>query len=57
MKLTYTNADLLLSKIMELKDYLDNEKPNVMWIAETKLSDNVKCMTGKLLVIMGLGLH
>ena len=42
LRITYTNIDGLLSKQLELRDYLCRIKPDVMCITETKLADIIE---------------
>ncbi len=37
LKIMYTNVDSLVSSLLELKDYLRNNKPDVVCLTETKL--------------------
>ena len=38
IKVAYTNVDDLISSMLEMQDYLNTEKPDIMAITETKLS-------------------
>ncbi len=38
----YTNVDGLVSSLLELKDYLKNNKPDVICLTETKLKEEIK---------------
>ena len=40
IKVTYTNIDGLVSGIVELKDYLQERKPEVVCLTETKLKED-----------------
>ena len=41
LKVTYTNVDGLLSIILEVKEYLSSEKPDVFCMTETKLKEEI----------------
>ena len=41
MKMMYTNIDGLVSKLNELKDYIREEKPQVVCLTETKLNPTI----------------
>ena len=45
--IAYTNIDGLLSKRLELLDYLEEKKPDVMCIVETKLTENINLILGE----------
>ncbi len=38
----YTNIDGLVSRLLELKDYLKNNKPEVICLTETKPKEEIK---------------
>ena len=40
-KIMYTNVDEIISRKLELRDYLENKTPNVVCITETKLDENI----------------
>ena len=42
LKVSYTNADGILSKRLECLDYLKRERPDIMCIVETKLTPNIE---------------
>ncbi len=42
LKIMYTNVDGLVSSLSELKDYLKNNKPDVVCLTETKLEEEIK---------------
>ena len=37
----YINIDGIISRKLELRDYLENKTPNVVCITETKLDENI----------------
>ena len=41
LKVAYTNIDGLVSAVLELKDFIRMEQPDVMGIVETKLSNEI----------------
>ena len=41
LKVAYTNVDGLLSSILEIKDYVSSEKPDVFCMTETKLKEEI----------------
>ncbi len=41
VRITYTNIDGLISSILEVRDYLREEKPDVMCMTETKLRQEI----------------
>ena len=41
LKVAYTNVDGLLSSILEIKDYVSSEKPDVLCMMETKLKEEI----------------
>ena len=41
LKVAYTNVDGLLSSILEIKDYLASEKPDVFCMTETRLKEEI----------------
>ncbi len=42
LKIMYTNVDGLMLSLLELKDYLKNNKPGVVCLTETKLQKEIK---------------
>ena len=42
LKVAYTNVDGLLSSILEIKDYLSSQKPDIFCMLETKLKDEIQ---------------
>ncbi len=47
LKIKYTNIDGLVSSLLELKDYLKNNKPDVACLTETKLKEEIKMRFAK----------
>ena len=45
--ISYTNIDGLLSKRLELLDYLKEKKPDIMCIVETKLTKDISLLLDK----------
>ena len=41
LKVSYTNVNGLVSSLLELNDYLENNTPDVMGITETKLNEQI----------------
>ena len=42
LKIMYTNADGVLSKRLELRDYIESNGPDIVCVTETKLDDNIE---------------
>ena len=41
LKVAYTNVDGLISSMLEIKDYLRNQKPDVFCMAKTNLKEEI----------------
>ena len=42
LKIMYTNIDGITPRLLELKDYVREEEPDVICLVETKLSKDIK---------------
>ncbi len=42
MKIKYTNIDEITQRLLELKDYIRDKEPEVVCLAETKLSEDTQ---------------